>query len=1671
MKKKHIGVWSIVLALILVSVPFGVWKAMADTEPPYQIKILEVVDNGSFALKSALSGTANVTVDTMRMKTFVAMRDELNGKYDAVYFGKGAYSTTMPQTFSSGPSDTQRAAHNTTNLLNDITKLKAGEIENDYILKGLPVIFHTSINNQSPQGNLYTLLYNKYKGTTRPSNVILVDDTSLNTVVSNIKSGAALYKQRPQVEVVTKPQDFLSGSTKIYTTGDTLTFTFNANNVKDFNSPVNAKLYASVDKVLELTNENIVASSTLTSRAGTLTYKLPQTFSGPIYWRLELTANGLTDYSSGAFRVHDKQTVIRVLQVMPSNSASSLTAATNMNQTYLKTNDYDIQITPVLFSEFNTASNANSYANLNGKYDMVIFGFVDNYNSQTSSSLTDAAAAGVNAFIKTGQAVMFTHDTMIGNSYNAWIKNFQQTTGQTGLYTNMGLGAPNPSTRTKIVNSGMLTQFPFDLSVKPTNTNGYVGQIALTHDQYYMLDLEDPEIVPWYNIVSATADSDSFKRDSDDSYDHYYTYSKGNVTYSGTGHTNTGFPEWEQKLFVNTMFRAFIGSNHAPTITTYAPEDNSTKPSYLKNLILSYQVDDLDLKDLNLYTTVKFKSNGVYLDNYTISQKTVQKGQIITETIPNPLPTGGPLEIEITAKDKQGASVTKTIKMTIERVAANLETSRTIVAGAPNKVAVRDEPVTINYSVTPLPIAYSIVRQEEQGISTLEVSNLIYTEKLPAGLEISGVLPTGMTKTGTLETGYTLTTNLGNVTYKLTTAANGTKSYQPTSTQPLSFTLNLVPKQKGNYNLDAAKLAFEDLHVGQSGLAEHDSALKLFKDYSLFILGNADATSSSFTAEGRSAFGGNVTLNSFNAGSLLAKGSSLPAILAGGSISISGGSVANGSIVAGTTMTLNGIGINGITAVSGGNMTINNASVTSGGQALSGGALSLSNFGVTGNSTAAAVGNLNLSNGSVELGSTASYGGNYTGPVYIIPQKKSTSALQTQVNAAKQTFDFATAKTQLLALSDAYAAKVQTGTATYQYGTMTLTGNEKGLNVFNISGSDVSSMTNFVINVPAGSTAVVNISGTSTKISNGMTVNGTDSSRVILNFNQQTSIDVSNIGVKGSILAPRAAASFSSGNIDGTLIANSVKAPGSFKVGMGSFLGSGPVTVTTGEPRSMVYPDESFNATVKIKSITMQDQSIWVGDSTQIIPVILPSDIDAFNKKLTWSTDSPAVRIVLPAGVTDGKAETIGVEGLKEGEAIIKAVANDGSGVVGTAKITVQAARLSIEGASSVNVSQTVSDIRAIVNAPNLRIDRVTWTVVEGGADKVNLVPQSDTSQLHVVGLKSGTVKLQAVAETTNIRTGVKSAVPLIATHKLNVMDTLSSAVINGPDTVKKDGTINLTADYQPSSANIGSITWTITDGQGNATLSPDSTLPPKAATLKGLQPGPVTVSVTIRTAGDNPVERTVTKTIWVLDYAMTGPATVYVGSSIDMKSMLLPAGYPGQITDVKWSVVDKTVESNTSSTRASLGTPNNDNNISTVSLTGKYAGEVEVKAIATTPAGQFEVTRTVNVQPIVTSMLLPPTTPVQKDIPFDLITGAPLRVNPNGILPSIQGQLEWKSADSTIVKVDSNGVVTGLVEGAQIEVTVTYTRPSDGKKLTASTIVIVSKAADPNAPADGDRY
>ena len=93
----------------------------------------------SSKLSTPLKGE-DFEITTITMKQFVASREEMDGKYDIIAIPEGTYS----------PAGVQGKDHATTNVLNDITNLKANEIITQFINKGQPVILESkSLQNST----------------------------------------------------------------------------------------------------------------------------------------------------------------------------------------------------------------------------------------------------------------------------------------------------------------------------------------------------------------------------------------------------------------------------------------------------------------------------------------------------------------------------------------------------------------------------------------------------------------------------------------------------------------------------------------------------------------------------------------------------------------------------------------------------------------------------------------------------------------------------------------------------------------------------------------------------------------------------------------------------------------------------------------------------------------------------------------------------------------------------------------------------------------------------------------------------------------------------------------------------------------------------------------------------------------------------------------------------------------------------------------------------------------------------------------------------------------------------------------------------------------------------------------------------------------------------------
>ena len=106
------------------------------------------------------------------------------------------------------------------------------------------------------------------------------------------------------------------------------------------------------------------------------------------------------------------------------------------------------------------------------------------------------------------------------------------------------------------MNQGQISEYPYVI--------GQELDVALTHSQYTALNMEDEELTVWYTLDSRKGNA-YYKYTEGDGSNNYYIYSKGNITYTGSGH-QSGSTTNEQKLFFNTVIASIKAGNFEPAV-------------------------------------------------------------------------------------------------------------------------------------------------------------------------------------------------------------------------------------------------------------------------------------------------------------------------------------------------------------------------------------------------------------------------------------------------------------------------------------------------------------------------------------------------------------------------------------------------------------------------------------------------------------------------------------------------------------------------------------------------------------------------------------------------------------------------------------------------------------------------------------------------------------------------------------------------------------------------------------------------------------------------------------------------------------------------------------------------------------------------------------------------
>lgn len=684
-----------------------------------KFKILEIRDewstinriNPKANITSLLTGldSARFDVKKMTVKELNASRFPLDGAFDAIVFDPSINSNDQEK-YSIQLSEFDKKNHNTSKIENDITRLKSNEILNAYVRKGLPVYLHKDVFTHD-QSNFSKVLKNYV------STQATVSYENINDVINSLKQKNTT---RPRISSVTVKQDgsTLATISSIAVPNRPIEFSYV---LDQSTTDTTATLYIDFDSNDQFDeSEKVDESSAVANGKLTYTFDVPS-YTGPRQWMVRVTkSNGLTDYKTGSFLMKDQLAEAKVLQVLGTSlKGSLLTDLTGENLS--KSDFYNFKLDVIDSAKFSSEA---ILKDLNTSFDMLIFGFQDTYGT---ASLTSSAFDKIKSFTNTGQGLMLTHDTIfrskVTNSPTRWESDYAATSGQT-YYTNMGFGAPKRSTKAIRQNEGQMTSYPFTLDNEIS--------IAQTHNQYFALDLEQPDLIPWYNIKETEASTDS-GRTVGDARNHYYMYTKGNITYSGAGHTSSFTDVGERNLFTNTMYRAFIGANHKPLLKNILPLDQT---SYLENesLTVSYQINDYDLRDRELKTRIFIDGVQVYENNK------IQNNSLVSQTFNQKLLGKSNVTIRIEAEDQRGAKTveTRTVKVVSPSASEPFALTRSI---DPSMIP-RGETAEIKYTINP------ILLQQHEAIGnngkktdkyTVFMEDILFREKFPDNLEIVSI--------------------------------------------------------------------------------------------------------------------------------------------------------------------------------------------------------------------------------------------------------------------------------------------------------------------------------------------------------------------------------------------------------------------------------------------------------------------------------------------------------------------------------------------------------------------------------------------------------------------------------------------------------------------------------------------------------------------------------------------------------------------------------------------------------------------------------------------------------------------------------------------------------------------------------------------------------------------
>ncbi|MCQ2288181.1 MAG: Ig-like domain-containing protein [Muribaculaceae bacterium] len=422
----------------------------------------------------------------------------------------------------------------------------------------------------------------------------------------------------------------------------------------------------------------------------------------------------------------------------------------------------------------------------------------------------------------------------------------------------------------------------------------------------------------------------------------------------------------------------------------------------------------------------------------------------------------------------------------------------------------------------------------------------------------------------------------------------------------------------------------------------------------------------------------------------------------------------------------------------------------------------------------------------------------------------------------------------------------------------------------------------------------------------------------------------------------------------------------------------------------------------KVTSLILTPTSLTLekGTSKTLTATILP--VDALDKTLNWTSSNTSVARVSSTGV---------VTAAGGGSAIITATTTDGSNKSASCAVTVKisATGISLSKTSLTLEKGSTSTLTATVSPTDATNKNVTWT-----SSNTSVATVSSTGIVTAIGPGSATI-------TTTTTDGSNKSASCAVTVKISATGiSLSKTSL----TLEKGSTSTLTATVSPTDATNKNVTWT-SSNTSVATVS-------STGVVTAIRPGSATITATTTDGSNKSASCSVTVKITA------------TGISLSKTSLTLEKGSTSTLT----ATVSPTDATNKNVTWTSSNT-----SVATVSSTGVVTAVGSGSAIITAKtADGSNLFTTCNVTVRVTSsgISLDKTTLTLEKGSTCTLTAI---VSPSD---ATKKDVIWKSSNTAITTVDSNGKVTGVALGTA---TITATT-TDGTNLSASCQVTVGIVA-----------